>query len=235
MRKLLFGFLLCFGFFNSVFSQIPRDYIGVGFGTGMTYGDNSINPRAFEFKLQPSVTLQYSRQLDDYWDLRFNAGTQFMNSGEYYHISNPIVSEWGASGQAYFFRGNAYFLDAIPVYFINPNLSSVGETVNFYIGAGLGALYSERSQRVMTDPQFVNRVFVSGNVVRTKENLITGYIPIKLGITTNFEYNWDLAVELTMMTLFSSNLDGNNIRNKLFQPDAIFNGQIVLKRYIGRY
>jgi hypothetical protein len=235
MRKYSVLFLIYLGTVCSAFSQSPRDFIGIGFGTGMTYGDNSINPREFQFKLQPSVTVQYAKQLDDYWDLRFHAGTQFLNSGEYYHISMPIVTEWGESGQAYFFRGNAYFLDVMPVYFFNPNLSSVGETVNFYVGAGLGALYSDRSQRVMTEAQFVNGVFVSGNVIRSKENLITGYVPIKLGLTTNFEYNWDLAVEFTMMTLFSSSLDGNNMKNKLFQPDAIFNGQIVLKRYIGRY
>jgi hypothetical protein len=235
MRKILTLFFISFLFCQKSLAQIPRDFIGLGIGTGMTYGDNTINPAQLEFKLLPSITGTYSKQLSDYWDIRGNIGGQFLNSGEFYHISRPIVTTWGESGQAYFFRGYAYFLDVMPMYQLNPNIYGVGETVNFYVGAGLGVLHSNRTQRVMTEAELVNGVFVSGTVVRTHENLTTGYIPVKLGLSTNFEYNWDLAVEFTMMTLFSSDLDGNNIRNKPFKPDAIFNAQIILKRYLGRY
>ena len=102
------------------------------------------------------------------------------------------------------------------------------------MGLGLGGIYSQRAQRVLRDGVLENGIFVEGFVERSNQSTATAYIPFKFGLSTNLEYEWDLALELNIMTLTSSEIDGNIMTNKLFNPDVLVNFQVILRRYLRR-
>jgi hypothetical protein len=110
----------------------------------------------------------------------------------------------------------------------------VGEPVNFYFGLGLGAMYSERAQRVMRDGVLENGMYIQGFVERSNQNTVAAYVPLKLGFVSNFEYEWDLGLEVSSMFLTNSEIDGNNMQNKLIYPDVMVNFQFFIRRYINR-
>lgn len=212
-----------------------RDNISVGYGWGMIYGDNSGLYKFMKFKMKPAFSAAYTKQLSDRLDLRLSGGGQVIESGEFRPLNSPIIIEWGDNGQAYYFRGITYQVDAVPLFIINPNQSGrAGESVNLYVGLGLGYLFSERAQRVLRDGQLQDGIYVSGFVERTNQTTSMPYIPFRFGISSNLEYEWDFALEFQANMLTGSSIDGNEMTNKLFKPDLLANFQFVVKRYIGR-
>ncbi|MCR9014101.1 hypothetical protein [Aquiflexum gelatinilyticum] len=235
MPRILFTLILSFSFIGLLSAQGSRDNITGGFGWGMIYAENAGIYKYMEFKLEPTFSLSYSKELSERFDLRATAGAQMLNSGEFRPLNNPIIIQWGDNGQAYYFKGVGYFLDVMPVYYFNPNTSGgVGEPVNFYFGLGLGAMYSERAQRVMRDGVLENGMYVQGFVERSTQNTVAAYVPLKFGFISNFEYEWDLGLEVSSMFLTNSNVDGNNMQNKLIYPDVMVNFQFIVRRYINR-
>lgn len=212
-----------------------RDNISVGYGWGMIYGDNAGLYKFLKFKMKPAFSAAYTKQLSDRFDLRASIGGQVIESGEFRPLNSPILIEWGDNGQAYYFKGMSYQVDAIPLFIINPNQSGrAGEAVNLYVGLGLGYLFSERAQRVLRDGQIQDGVFVSGRVERSNQTSSMPYIPFRFGISSNLEYEWDFALEFQANMLTNSTIDGNEMQNKLFKPDLLANFQFMVKRYIGR-
>jgi hypothetical protein len=102
------------------------------------------------------------------------------------------------------------------------------------MGLGVGALYSQRAQRVLRDGVLENGIFVQGFVERSNQTLTAAYVPFKFGLSTNFEYEWDMGFEINVMTIVSSDIDGNNMVNKLFYPDVMVNMQLMVRRYLRR-
>lgn len=235
MLRIFTTVLISLFFVGNVYSQGSRDHITVGYGLGMIYADNAGLYKSFDFKMRPAFTLAYSKELSERFDFRTSFGGQFISSGEFRSLNSPIIVEWGNNGQAYFFDGNAFFLDVMPVLQLNPNKSGrAGEPVNLYMGLGIGGLYSQRAQRVLRDGVLENGIFVEGFVERSNQTLTTAYIPFKFGLSTNFEYEWDMGFEINIMTILSSDIDGNNMINKLFYPDVMVNMQLMVRRYLRR-
>lgn len=235
MLRIFTVVLISLLFVGNTYSQGSRDHITVGYGWGMIYGDNAGLYKSFQFKVLPAFTAAYSKEISHKVDLRTSFGGQFLNSGEFRALNDPIIVEWGNNGQAYYFNGNAFFLDVMPVLQLNPNQRGrAGEPVNLYVGMGVGALYSQRAQRVLRDGILENGIYVQGSVERSNQSMTTAYIPLKFGLTTNFEYEWDMGFEINVMTIASSNIDGNNMTNKLFYPDVLVNFQIMVRRYLRR-
>jgi hypothetical protein len=216
-------------------AQKSRDHVSAGIGLGMIYGDNAGIYKYMQFKTLPAFSVAYSKELSPKVDLRTSIGGQILNSGEFRPLNTPTVVEWGNNGQAYFFKGNAFFLDVMPILYLNPNQNGrAGEPVNYYIGLGVGGVYSQRAQRVLRDGVLENGMLVQGFVERSNQTTATAYIPFKLGLSTNLEYEWDLALEMNVMTMTSSEIDGNIMTNKLINPDVLVNFQVILRRYLRR-
>jgi hypothetical protein len=216
-------------------AQKSRDHVSAGIGLGMIYGDNAGIYKYMQFKTLPAFSVAYSKELSPKVDLRTSIGGQILNSGEFRPLNSPQVVTWGNNGQAYFFKGNSFFIDVMPILLLNPNQSGrSGEPVNYYVGLGVGGIYSQRAQRVLRDGAIENGMLVQGFVDRSNQTTATAYIPFKLGLSTNLEYEWDLALEMNIMTLTSSEIDGNNMTNKLINPDVLVNFQVILRRYLRR-
>jgi hypothetical protein len=234
MLRILFTLILNIAFLGLLSAQGSRDYISGGFGWGMIYGENAGIYKYMEFKLEPAFSFSYSKEISDKFDIKATVGGQVLNSGEFRPLNNPIIIQWGNNGQAYYFKGMSYFADVMPVMNLNPNSSGVGEPVNFYVGLGIGAMYSERAQRVMRDGVLENGIYVQGFVERSNQSTMVPYIPLKFGIVSNFEYEWDMGIEISTMFLTNSEIDGNNMQNKLIYPDMMANFQFFIRRYINR-
>jgi hypothetical protein len=234
MPKILFTLLLSISSIGLLSAQGSRDHISGGFGWGMIYAENAGIYKYFEFKMEPTFSFAYNKELSEKFDLRATVGGQVLNSGEYRPLNNPIIIEWGDNGQAYYFKGMGYFFDVMPILNLNPNTSGVGEPVNFYVGLGLGAMYSERAQRVMRDGVLENGIYVQGFVERSNQSTTIPYVPLKFGLVSNFEYEWDVGLEFSAMFLTNSEIDGNNMQNKLIYPDVMANFQIFIRRYLNR-
>jgi len=234
MPRILFTLLISISFIGLLSAQQSRDHISGGYGWGMIYAENAGIYKSMQFKIEPTFSFSYNKEMSDKFDLRATIGGQIMNSGEYRPLNNPIIIKWGDNGQAYFFKGIGYFLDVMPIMYLNPNSSGVGEPVNFYVGLGLGAMYSQRAQRVMRDGVLENGIYVQGFVERSNQSTTVAYVPVKFGMVSNFEYDWDIGFELSAMFLTNSKIDGNNMKNKLIYPDVMGNFQFIIKRYINR-
>lgn len=234
MPRIIFTIILILSFIGLSSAQGSRDHISGGYGWGMIYAENAGIYKYMEFKMAPAFSFSYNKEISDKFDIKATLGGQVLNSGEFRPLNTPIIIEWGNNGQAYYFKGMSYFADVMPVFNINPNSSGVGEPVNFYVGLGLGAMYSERAQRVMRDGVLENGIYVQGYVERTNQTTTVAYIPFKFGLVSNFEYDWDVGLEISAMFLTSSEIDGNNMKNKLIYPDAMANFQFIIRRYINR-
>lgn len=216
-------------------AQRSRNHFSLGIGGGMIYAENAGLYKSMQFKISPVLSLNYQAELAERFDLRVGFGTQWMDSGQFRPLSHPLVIQWGENGMAYYFKGIAYSGEVVPIFYINPNSSgTAGEPINFYVGLGLGAVFSERNQRVLRDAVIENGIFVSGFVDRSRENTFSPIVPFKIGFTSNFEYDWDVGIELGMTLVTNSEIDGNTMTNKLFKPDMLVNLQFVVRRYISR-
>jgi hypothetical protein len=235
MYRFLLSCLFSIFFIGNINAQKSRDHLSAGFGLGMIYADNAGIYKYMQFKTLPAFSIAYSKELSNKVDLRTSVGGQILNSGEFRPLNTPIVVDWGNNGQAYFFKGNAFFADLMPILHLNPNKAGqAGEPVNYYIGLGVGGLYSQRAQRVLRDGIIENGIFVQGFVERSNQTTTAAYIPFKLGLSTNLEYEWDMGFEINVMTIVSSDIDGNNMVNKLFYPDVMVNMQLMVRRYLRR-
>lgn len=227
-------FLVCFT--QVVFAQNGRQYISIGVGPSMIYADNAGIYSKFEFQIQPVVTLAYNHPMTSEFDLRSTIGGQKLNSGGFDPLDSYRVAQWTNRGQAFDFNGMAYFADVMPTYIINPNTPGrAGEIVNFYVGLGLGVIHVQREQQTLRDPVYVNNVFVSGRIEEGKANNTALYVPLRLGVSTNLEYDWDVSFELSALTTTSSKLDGNTFQYKSIRPELLMQFQINIIRYLSRW
>jgi hypothetical protein len=230
MYKILAFALLLFGFSEALQAQQSRDHISLGFGPSMVYGENTGDFRSFKFKVLPAATFSYNKQLSHRFDLKSSIGAQFLNSGGYENISDPTVIAWGNNGQAFDFKGVGYFADIMPVYVFNPEVKNrVPDVVSVYAGLGVGVMHVVREQKV------TNSTPMTGNVIETSDKSTTAaYIPFRLGVSSKLDFDWDYALEFTALTMTNSEIDGNNMKNKLINPDILLQFQIIVKKYIGR-
>jgi len=232
MKKLLILFFVLFSSLQESQAQYSRDNLSLAIGPSMLYGDNAGRYREFRFKISPALSLSYSREVSDEFDIRATVGVQLMDSGDFGMNSLRLENRSAVENQAIHFTGQAYFLDVMPVYLFNPTPPGyVGYEFNYYAGAGLGILYSNRVDQV---PLFRER-FTDPIVLEEVNNQsIAVYIPLRAGISTNLEGMWDIGIEGTIITAFPSNVDGNTIKHKLIPLDMLLQFQVTLKRYLVR-
>jgi hypothetical protein len=230
MLKYLFSLLFIIGFWEVTQAQQSRDHIALGIGSSFIYGENTGNFSRLQFQVSPAITFSHNKQLSHHVDFRSTLGGQRLESGGYIDPNDPTVRYWSNKGQAFDFTGFAYFADIMPVYLFNPNLDQrVGDVVHFYAGLGIGIMHVARKQDVLAPDSFD-----SLRVETSKKSTTSAYIPLRIGVSSNFDFMWDYAVEFSALTATSSNIDGNNLKNKLIYPDILFQVQVKVKKYISR-
>jgi len=213
-------------------AQYTRDNVSVAIGPAMLYGDNAGRYKQFRFDVSPALSLSYGREVSNEFDIRATVGVQLIDSGDYGMNSLRAENRSAAENQAIHFTGQAFFLDVMPVYLFNPTPPGyVGYEFNYYAGAGLGILYSNRVDQIP-----VHRERFTDPILLEEENnqSIAVYIPLRAGISTNLEGMWDIGIEGTVITAFPSNVDGNTIKHKFIPLDMLLQFQVTLKRYLGR-
>ncbi len=222
--------LLVVSFWSITAAQQSRDNISLGVGPGVIYGENTGDFGSLKFNVSPALTFSHNKQLSRKYDLRSTLGGQLLNGGGYISSDDPIVPYWSNQGQAFDFTGIAYFADIMPVILFNPNVPQrTGDVVHFYAGLGLGIMHVSRKQDML-----VNSLSDRAIVETTNAATTAAYIPLRIGISSNFDFNWDYAFELAALTATSSDIDGNNLRNKSIKPDILFQMQFKVKKYISR-
>ncbi|MBS9525986.1 outer membrane beta-barrel protein [Litoribacter ruber] len=216
-----------------------RDYVALGIGPSMIYGDNTGSLASFNYRFRPSASLMYNYQLRKRWDVRVTSGVQVLDAGGVVDDIDTRV-QWGIQDQAYNFTGQAYYADIMPLYQFNPNRGMhdmYNYKVNVYAGLGVGIMHVRRQDNVLLNPIFIEETgeYFIGADEAVSRNTTTPYIPLRIGASSNFRRNWDIGAEITLMTSFTSDIDGNNIRVKEIENDMLFQFQIMVRRYIGRH
>jgi hypothetical protein len=232
IRNFIFIFMaMCFS--RNLSAQ--GNHFSIGIGPSLIYSDNSGIYQDFRFKIQPAITISFNQQLSENVGLRGSVGAQIFNSGEYYLAYPNKIVRWGDKDQAFGFKGRGYFADLMPVFTTNPNSSGMlNSSLQFYAGLSFGLMFVERDQQTFKNGVFKGGILISGDIISSNETNLIPYIPIRTGVSTNLSGNWDFALEFALMTTLNSELDGNNIKDKLLTPDMSGQIQFVVKRYVGQ-
>lgn len=217
-------------------AQRTRDYFTIGIGPSMIYGDNTANYQDLNFRISPSLSLGYNEQFSNHFDVRATLGIQILHSGNTFAQINfediPKVVDWGLAGQAKDFRGQAMFLDVMPVYNFRPVLPDmVGYPWLYYVGAGFGVMHVSRNEEIMVGIN--NFEQADFEILMERRTTTAPYFPLRAGVSTNLEKDYDIGLEFSAFVTTSSSIDGNNIRRKLVGADMLFQLQLIAKIYLG--
>lgn len=199
--------------------KTSRDNIfSIGVGPSFAYIDNGGPYRTFDFEVKPSVTVSLIKRLNSRFDLRASGGVQWLSSSN--NASPNMQGTWFENGSSFTTQGPAYYLDIMP----SVNLVAFGNHMNrsmfnLYGGFGLGMMHSRTEQTKNYD----------ADAVIYKEQVTTGYVPVRAGVSFTLGPYSDLAAEGTMFFTFTDNLDGNVGFNKY--GDHLAQAQLVYRRY----
>jgi hypothetical protein len=217
---ILFGFSLAGNGQNFYKERIPKtDIVSFAIGPSFIYADNGGQYRSLNFEINPAVSLSYTKKLNSRFALKSTAGLQFIESGG---DPSPAAQErWRSAGSAFSFKGQAYYLDVMPMMYLLPFYSHMNRSMfNLYGGFGLGLIHVNRSESYSFDEADRD----------SRVTITTGYIPVQAGINFRLNELSDLALEGTILYVFSDNLDGNQNFNRY--DDHMAQAQIVYKRFL---
>lgn len=199
--------------------RVSRDNIlSIGVGPSFAYLDNGGQYRDLNFEIKPSVSLALTKRLNQIFDLRATSGVQWISSG-----GNPSIAvrdAWFAEFASFTAKGPAYYFDIMP----SMNLIGFGNHMNrslfnLYSGFGLGIM-NVRTQQTKS---------FNSEEVPTRNQITTGYIPFRAGLSYRIGPYSDIGGEGTLMLTFTDNIDGNIGFNSF--GDHLFQAQIVYRRY----
>lgn len=199
--------------------KTSRDNIfSIGVGPSFAYLDNGGPYRTFEFEIKPSITLSLIKRVTPRFDLRASAGTQWLATSN--NAGPNVQGAWFENNAAFTAKGNVYYLDIMP----SANLIAFGNHMNrslfnLYGGLGLGILHSTTEQTKTYD----------ADAIIYNEQVTTGYVPVRAGLSFTLGPYSDLAAEGTMLFTFTDKLDGNENFNKY--GDHMAQLQLVYRRY----
>ncbi|EIM76799.1 hypothetical protein A3SI_08861 [Nitritalea halalkaliphila LW7] len=226
MKKILFFALILIGVQSTqqLQAQKTRNHMAYSIGGSYMYGNNTGDFSTFTFT--PSIVggITYNRQLSERMDFRVNAFGQHINSGGHDRLGIWRTRQWEAMGLPFDFRGFGLGGDIMPTYNFHPNKAGqVGSSLNVYMGLGVGFLNVWR----------VEQLQIENTIVKRNASTAAAYIPFRIGVNTNFDFEWDYAIELGLLTSTSDLLDGNDFGNKSLPVDMLVQLQFKVIRYIG--
>jgi hypothetical protein len=199
--------------------RVSRDNIlTIGMGPSFAYLDNGGQYRSYNFDVKPAFSLALTRKINSVLELRTTGGVQWISSG-----GNPPIAirdKWFFKNASFTAKGPVYYFDMIPSFYLIPFSNHMHRSkVNIYGGAGLGVLHAVTKQTKSFSPEEEPR----------RQNITTGYVPVRAGLSLRISPYADIAGEGTMMWTFSDNLDGNVGSNRF--GDHLFQAQIVFRKY----
>ncbi|KEO72604.1 hypothetical protein [Anditalea andensis] len=211
----------------------PRDrQVIFGLGPSVAITDFSYHDASLPSVLLPSGFIAFSQQLRPHFSLVTTGGFQSSESNHRFTSVaslNPFVDV----DQAISYKNFSGFLDIMPQFNIWKSDSHIWRpSLQIYGGVGLGIIATTGVNQYITlrvpDSEFVN----DGDINRTyvRENRVTGYVPIRIGVNKKIHPNWDIGLQATYMYLFTDRFDGNNIINNA--NDRLFQLHFTIKRYL---
>lgn len=80
----------------------------------------------------------------------------------------------------------------------------------------------------------MNDLLEEGEIIKSKESDLIPYVPVRTGISTNLNGDWDFALEFVLLVTTNSEVDGNNIIDKrITVVDMSGQIQFTVKWYFG--
>lgn len=214
--------LISFPSFSQNFykERISRDHIvSLGIGPSFAYLDNGGQYRSLNFEIKPSFSLSMTKRLNPMFDLRATTGVQWIQSGG--DPGQALQDAWYAKNASFTAKGDAAFIDLMPSVNLIPFSNHMHRTrFNIYGGFGLGVMRVNTKQ---------TKSFNSEEIP-IKNNIVTGYVPIRAGLSYRIGPYLDIAGEGTMLLTFSDNLDGNIGFNRF--GDHMAQAQIVIRKFL---
>ncbi|WP_162342039.1 hypothetical protein [Cyclobacterium salsum] len=229
MKTILLTFVGILFFFSlSSFAQDNRtDRLGIGIGPAKMYGDNTGVHSKFKFKVLPVLSLDYSKKIETFFDVKATVGWQMINSGDFYNAEQ--IDKIAESNLPHAFKGNLYFADIMPIYHFNPNQSGyLPSLIKVYTGLGLGYYYSQRTDEklILNDPSRRTETYSASDAGI--------YIPFRVGIFKDLKSDADIGVEATLVVSPFSELEGNNQQQKRIKADMLMQLQFYYRIFIGK-
>lgn len=195
--------------------------LSIGVGPSFMYSDNGGVFKVSDFNWSPAFSIAYTKKIHSRWAIQTTGGVQFVRSGG--EIREYAIEKWEETGGAFRFKGQAYFLDLTPVFYLIPYDNHMNRgRFNVYFGSGLGIVHVSRTEAYSfedTAPKF-------------SANTTAAYIPALLGFSYSLNQFSDLSLEFKGMFTFSDDLDGNQGYNQF--NDHLFQTQIIYKRLLSR-
>jgi hypothetical protein len=227
MRVLL---LIVFCIFSlsvgSTLAQNNRgDRIGIGIGPSFMYGDNTGVISKLKFKVLPALSLDYSKKLSTFLDIKGTLGWQMINSGD--HYSQEQIDVMAEANVPHAFSGNLFFGDVMPVYHFNPDRSGyLPSLFKVYSGLGVGFFYSSR-----TDERLL--INEPGRQIESYSDSDSGlFIPFRLGVSKDLPSDAEIGLEGTLIYSPFAQMDGNNLQQKRIKADLLMQLQFYYRLYI---
>lgn len=224
-----FSFIFLLSFLGMVFLSFGQDdrtdRLGIGLGPAKMYGDNTGVHSKFKFKVLPAVSLDYSKKITNFFDVKATVGWQMVNSGDFYNQEQiDLIAE---ANLPHAFSGNVFYGDVMPVYHINPNQSGyLPSLIKVYTGLGLGFYHSQRTDErlILNDPARRTESYAASN---------SGiYIPYRIGIYKDTKSDAEIGLEATFIVSPFSELDGNDQQQKRIGPDMLMQFQFFYRIFI---
>lgn len=203
---------------------IPRlNNVYIGIGPSFMYADNAGGVRNSQFKVRPAASVAYGRKLNSFVEIRGSFGYQMLESQDPSYHRDTVVRQWIATDQALAIKGNAFYVDLMPLFHLPVERHIDRSDLNIYAGIGLGVMVvdKEEARVVANTPTIEHR------------SLSAVYIPIRGGVSYRIGDHGDLSLEGTILATFSDDIDGNTGFNRF--NDHLFQAQIIYKRYLSPF
>ncbi|MCL6257607.1 DUF6089 family protein [Aquiflexum sp. TKW24L] len=193
--------------------------ISLGAGPSFMYSDNGGIYNSGDFKWNPVFSLAYTRKLGSKFAVQATGGLQIVESGgterEY------AIDDWIDSGGSFRFKGQAFFMDLMPVIYLIPYDTHMNRgRFNAYLGSGVGFVQVNRKEAFSFDE----------NAPQFEKSSNSFYIPAMVGFSYSISPLSDLSLEIKGMFTFSDELDGNVGYNQF--NDHFVQTQIVYRRLL---
>jgi hypothetical protein len=193
--------------------------IAIGVGPSFMYSDNGGIYNSGDFKWNPVFSLAYNSKLGNRFAVQSTAGLQIVESGG--TERDYAIDRWVDSGGVFRFKGQAYFIDLMPIIYLIPYDTHMNRgRFNAYLGSGVGFVLVNRKEAFSFDD----------NAPLSKKSSNSLYIPAVVGFSYSISPVADLSLEIKGMFTFSDELDGNVGYNQF--NDHFVQTQIVYRRLL---
>src|SRR5690606_32850934 len=144
-------------------------------------------------------------------------GYQMLESQDPSYYSDSVLRGWVAANQAIGFKGNAYYLDIMPLFHLPFERHIDRGNVNIYAGVGSGVMFVDKEEAIVVNNEPMARA--------RSMSLLS--LPSRRVISYRSGVHSDLALEATVIASFSDDIAGNAGFNRY--NDELFLAQIVYK------